>query len=123
MKWWKIDYFRLEQRSLNKFLMTKKNTPREIDRIMCVENSVLVFDIFRIGQTWVSHYELESKRQSIKPKHSDAPVKKKFPRAVVIKEGNADNLFRPGKVLSLLISLTIVNRASYYQLLKQNSPY
>ena len=56
------EFFRLEQRSVNRVLVAEKSKPSELYRRIC--------DVYEILP--------ESKRQSMEWKHTNSPVKKKF---------------------------------------------
>ena len=113
---------RLEQRSVNKFLVAEsENHVKFTECAMYTEKPVLIKKCLQIGLL----LEPESKRQSLEWKHIDSPAKKKFRIQHSVKKVML-TVFCDMKgtiTIDFLEKDTTVNSTSYCQLLRQKSPY
>ena len=57
-----------------------------------MEKHISIKKTLQMGKTLVCHDKPQSKIQPIEWKHTDSPVKKKFPGTAESKKGYADNL-------------------------------
>ena len=88
-----------------------------------IYNVYVLVKCLQIGKIWVCYYEPELKRQFVKWKHTDSPVKKKFQTQQSIKNIML-TVFRDIKghiIIDFVEKGATVNSASYCLLQRQNS--